>query len=942
MEEFSLSEIIKFFEEHGKTTGIIGIVLGIILTKFFPWLSRKLKSLFSLLKSLVTGRYREKQFEKKYLSQIIERHQYLGLIPTTQVVPKNKGLRLADLEKIYTTLSFVPDNIVEQPVRPKPDELDMEKMMRRKKRFRFRKEIIPDEMELGRLILNNDRLVIKGDPGSGKTTLLRYLALSCARALRQDKVEGDDDKILMKRLGWSSRFFPIFISLINISDKKSWGADDSLYDLFRAQLDVELRKQCPENFFRNKLKKGGCLILLDAFDELGTVEARKAVADKTGALAGEYKNNNVKIIATTRHIGYEDQLDAYQFINYKIQDLDEGSRQRLVKQRFRAIAIEECQGKTKQKSAAIENNYRQKAESLLSSVKLNTHLRELTHNPLLLTLIVLIHAAGIPMPDQRHELYRDCVLVLADKWRAGKLKQAGITNQDREIVITTDEKVKLLASLAWRMQLSRKQADEHSLIPHCDAQQLITDKLKNDIKLPIPKNVVRPDRYHATIAASLLEDIKTQSGILVEKGNDVETNEPLIAFSHLSFQEYLCAFCIHEKKELRPELFLNLVEPAWQEVVRLYRTISGEEQIIVTLLSDSANQPDGLLLAAACMAEYDRGVDEKIKHEISDRMKECIIGLKQNIQKQFLVSLIKIGGAEHINLLLNLALEQDEAFALKLFDALGSLELDIPFKKAIAQRLLNLLNSPEKLTFKSKVAVGQAVEKLGDPRFETAEPAMVPVAAGQFCFGDDKKPKSLPAFSIGKYPVTNMEYKRFIDATGHPAPHDWKDGFYPAGKANHPVIYVDKRDAELYCQWLTQKSESGKKYRLPTEFEWEKAARGVDGKEYPWGDSFDKSKCNSFSQNEGTSPVGVFVEDNSEFSVLDAAGNVWEWTSSPYEFWDDVKLRLPILRKNSQTVVRGGSWDDYLEYLFRCAVRGWSRPDDRGIYLGFRVVCSAG
>jgi len=794
---------------------------------------------------------------------------------------------------------------------------------------------------LGQLILDNGRLVIKGDPGSGKTTLLRYLALTCARALRRDRDEGDDKKILLKRLGWSRPLFPIYVSLITIRDEKNLGADASLSDLFRTQLDPELRKKCPENFFTKKLEKGDCLILLDAFDELGAAGARKAIADKTGALANLYQTKNVKIIATTRHIGYEGQLDTFQFLNYRVLDLDEGARTRLVRQRLRAIAYEESAGKSEQEQMAIEQKYMREAEALLHSVKLNTHLRELTHNPLLLTLIVLIHAAGIRIPEQRHELYRDCVRVLANEWRLEKEREAGIDIGDQETLIKTSEKEKLLGALAWSMQLRRKEADKPSLITRSEAQTIIADEFQNRLKLRIPDKYPRPQIYFQEIAGALLESIKHQSGILVEKGVDAETNEPLIGFSHLSFQEYLCASCIHEHSALRPTLFRNLTEPAWQEVVRLYRAINGEEQIIRTLLQPATKQPDGLLLAAACIAEYDRGVDDAIKREIAEAIKARIVGMNAAVETPFITSLIKIGGVENIDLLLNLALDRGETFFLKLLETLGSLELENPLKKEMTRRLLLALESPENLTFKTKVALGQAVEKLGDPRFETVEPAMAPVAAGQFLFGDDKKPKSLPAFSIGKYPVTNMEYKRFIDASGHPAPKDWKDGFYPAGKANHPVIYVDKRDAERYCQWLTKKSRSGKRYRLPTEFEWEKAARGVSGKEFPWGDAFDNSKCNSYGQNKGTSPVGVFVDGASDFGVFDAAGNVWEWTSSPWEEGAVFLSRMLRRQKIDRAVVRGGSWSNDYEVDFRCAYRNWYLPVYRNNDLCFRVVCSA-
>ncbi|MBI1882373.1 MAG: SUMF1/EgtB/PvdO family nonheme iron enzyme, partial [Chloroflexi bacterium] len=94
-------------------------------------------------------------------------------------------------------------------------------------------------------------------------------------------------------------------------------------------------------------------------------------------------------------------------------------------------------------------------------------------------------------------------------------------------------------------------------------------------------------------------------------------------------------------------------------------------------------------------------------------------------------------------------------------------------------------------------------------------------------------------FYIGKYTITNEQYAVFVQATKHRAPIYWKKGKIPAGKENHPVFYVSWDDAVVFCKWLSQ--ETGRTFRLPTEAEWEKAARGTDGRIYPWGDQWDKT-----------------------------------------------------------------------------------------------------
>ncbi|MEP7199466.1 MAG: SUMF1/EgtB/PvdO family nonheme iron enzyme, partial [Chloroflexota bacterium] len=209
-------------------------------------------------------------------------------------------------------------------------------------------------------------------------------------------------------------------------------------------------------------------------------------------------------------------------------------------------------------------------------------------------------------------------------------------------------------------------------------------------------------------------------------------------------------------------------------------------------------------------------------------------------------------------------------------------------KDAYIRRLLEVIEDYTKYPATTRVAAGNALAYLGDPR-EFDE--MAPVPAGKFLYGENHEIRNIARpFHIGKYPVTNQQYKRFVDATKQAVPADWdkENRTYPLGKVNHPVVHVTKNDAEAYCKW------AGK--RLPTEEEWERAARGIDGREYPWGNEFDKDKTNTQESGiGGTSPVGVFLNGASPCGALDMVGNVWEWTANQYD-------------KNS-FVVRGGSWD---------------------------------
>ena len=158
---------------------------------------------------------------------------------------------------------------------------------------------------------------------------------------------------------------------------------------------------------------------------------------------------------------------------------------------------------------------------------------------------------------------------------------------------------------------------------------------------------------------------------------------------------------------------------------------------------------------------------------------------------------------------------------------------------------------------------------------------MVRVPAGSFLYGDDKKSLSLPEFWIDKTPVTNGEYKRFIDAYPNYAvpcveeqgSYNWdrQSRMFPAGTENHPVVLVSWEDAWAYARW------AGKV--LPTEQQWEKAARGPDGRQYPWGDQAPTPDLCNFNGNVGTTtPVGRYSpQGDSPYHCVDMSGNVWEW-----------------------------------------------------------------
>jgi len=220
----------------------------------------------------------------------------------------------------------------------------------------------------------------------------------------------------------------------------------------------------------------------------------------------------------------------------------------------------------------------------------------------------------------------------------------------------------------------------------------------------------------------------------------------------------------------------------------------------------------------------------------------------------------------------------------------------------------------------------------------------VAIPAGNFLLGsepsqdihlfEDEMPQLylyLGVYRISRTPVTNAQYKLFVDAVGHPAPSHWEEGDYPETDANYPVTNISWNDANAFCEWAG--------VRLPTEVEWEKASRGTDGRIYPWGDDEpDITRCN-FDLTVGmTVAVGSYPSGASPYGVLDMAGNVWEWTATPWlDNYDDYMVELAKQPEVAmRRVLRGGGFRD-LEFI-RCASRSWDLPNQRYRDLGFRVV----
>ena len=208
----------------------------------------------------------------------------------------------------------------------------------------------------------------------------------------------------------------------------------------------------------------------------------------------------------------------------------------------------------------------------------------------------------------------------------------------------------------------------------------------------------------------------------------------------------------------------------------------------------------------------------------------------------------------------------------------------------------------------------------------------------------DQATVTTDGYAMMRSPVTNHQYAAFVRATGHAVPdvdpqtwagyglihpygrtrrHAWASGTYPEGRGDHPVVMVSHADAVAYADWLSD--QTGQVWRLPTAVEWEKAARGTDGRMFPWGDTWDAARLNSDDSGPfDTMPVGQFPRGASPYGLLDAAGQVYEWTATQ--------------AGAGRYLVKGGSWDDKGCGVCRPAARHGRPEAIKHILMGFRLL----
>jgi formylglycine-generating enzyme required for sulfatase activity len=739
----------------------------------------------------------------KYLANIIAAHQSLRL----QGIRAGSQPLSVTLEKVYVSLSAI-DKYVDEKTEFEQDS---------------------GCLSIATALQRYPRIVIIGDPGCGKTTLISYLGLTYARTL------ANSEDWVKKRLGLEeSKHLPIMLPLRDfghhLKEKHSQPGKDGpalLLDYLREYYEAQ-QIPLPEEFFSTHLDNGNAILLLDGMDEVAETALRQRVARSIEAFADRY--GKCRYVITSREVGYENAARiGAEFGLVKVREFTSQEVKQFVHDWMRAVETTLAgSGEMEiiRKADKLSNN-------LVKIIEGNPRVAELAVNPLLLTVIALVHRYRAQLPERRSELYEEAVGVLLGHWDAAKglgiefALPGGIT-------LDVVDRRSLLETVAFQMHENSQREIER-------------DRLFN-LLLPKFEGMIRDNEMAAKALDYFLNIINERSGLLVERASGI------YSFTHTSFQEYLAARALADRKDALEYTLSHLADAWWREVILLqagYLSTQGKrrvsELINAIMGADPKTEPEPhhhLLLAAEILFDIGTArVDGDLLGEARKRLNE---------------------------------------------------QAETPInKKSQREAVLAKITASNAL---ARLETGQITARYWKTPF--GEPEWITVPAGEFWMGDDKgnredsKPQHklyLPEYKISSVPITNAQYYLYIVDTKRKPPENWPGGVVLPGHANHPVVNVSWYEAWAYCKWLEEKIQSP--VVLPSEAEWEKAARGSEDKrDYPWGEDWRDWHCNSNQLGlQDTVPVGLFLHGGSPYGVLDMCGNVWEWTRT---IWDE-KYKYP-------------------------------------------------
>ncbi len=710
-------------------------------------------------------------------------------------------------------------------------------------RLHFRQKEEMKRISAQEMIDGHSRLVLLGDPGSGKTTLVNFLTHVMACACENE--DPDNCMMHLQKIGkWThGALFPVRVVLRNFAEWRGGkgGEEDGLVEYLRYTLEKSgLEILWPDVHKALLDESEPVLVLLDGLDEV-SADDRRGMVEIIDDFAERYPHN--RYIVTCRIYAYvDDQYRLHEFRQAILAPFNEEQVKGFIHAWYAEYSR---QGHLDEETA------KEQAGKLAHAVELRD-LMELAERPLLMTVMALLHTSYGQLPEDRIELYEWTVGLLFRRWKGhiGGGENSLIESLAMPQLRMTDLEAGLY-NVAFDAHAGHGEAEGTADIPELTLLKGLKPYLGSFDKAEIFVNYVRE-----------------RAGLLIRYKTDAYT------FPHRTFQEFMAACHLVRMKDYP------------KEAARLVKEDPDRWRIVFVLAAGLArkHQPGNAIYSVArlCLS----GVAECKLPEASDFVL-ADIGAE---------ALLEIGLME---------IERDDE---------GLVVLGRNRKWLMAAIEADKILEP-----KNRVYSGNLLSRLGDPRFnadmwflpDEEDLGFVLVPEGAFLMGSDEYKSERPPhrvclseYWISRYPVTVDQFRSFVDASGQqPGDEDCLRGI-----GNHPVVWVSWHEAVEYCKWLTNALKKHKdtpetlaallrqgwQVSLPSEAQWEKAARGTDGLNYPWGKNADPNRANYDETGiGGTSPVGCFPGGISPCGIHDAGGNVWEWC---LDWFDDEYYKRSLER----------------------------------------------
>jgi len=796
-------------------------------------------------------------------------------------------------------------------------------------------------------ITTNQHLVLLGEPGSGKSTALRYLALTLAQAGLDPSVDLTAQLEGWEALGDQGRLLPLFLPLLPFARRFADQADhpcdaDDLWNYLAADLEANGRYAGVSTAVHDELLAGRVLLLLDGLDEVAGRASRQQVVGAVQAFARHYPQ--CRMVVTCRVRAYAGEHNAAWHLpgwpTATLADWTPGQMQHFVAAWYAAAAT----------SGGMPAAKRDKRTTALqAAIRRRGDLRRLGVRPLLLTIMALVHYNDGQLPEERVGLYSRCVDLLLGQWELAKEDGTGY-GKLTDYIGLPDTDVATLRPLLQRA----------AFIAHAAGSTDTPGSLGRDtLRLMVMEALAQKGHPNPFAGAERFLDYTDVRSGLLQAGAAGEQ----YGFPHLTFQEYLAGLELVRGVQFIERILERRTDDRWRVPIQL-----GVGHLV----------SEGTLAGPYHL--FNRLLKMKDREE-AQRQRDLLL----------IAELAEDVGWTRL-------IAGDE-----LFEVLRD-ELALALVPVVAGTTLPA---------KDRVQAGVYLGDLGDPRPGVCSlpPEMVRIAGGEYVIGIlpdeeaayveaftrdypdvgdqtihsiiqdciNKQPVTLPPFELARYPVTNAQYKLFIEDNGYDPdapwwdaagrawlrrddqataglasyqrrtykqhPEWWHDERFGIARPNHPVVGVSWYEAVAFCRWLSQHREynpDGYVYLLPSEAEWEYAARRATRRAYPWGNAEPDAERANFNRTyDGTTAVGCFPPGATpEDGIADLAGTVWEWTRSEYRDYpydpDDGREEIDNPAEKHLTL-RGGGWFD-TSFTLRASTRYYDPPVGHSSSVRFRLA----